>query len=64
MTTSTQSDAQLMRDVIGGNRESLEKLIRIHGNDILTFIGRMVGDSHLRDDLFQDVFLAVWERRR
>ncbi len=63
MTDDRPTDANLMRDVALGRRDSLELLIRRHGSDVLTFIGRMIHESHRRDDVFQDVFLAVWQSR-
>lgn len=64
MSDGQPTDAQLMREVASGRREPLETLIRRHGSDLLNFIHRMVGEPHRRDDIFQDVFLAVWQKRR
>ena len=38
-------NADLMRQVAIGRRNSLEQLIRRHGSELLTFIQRMVGDG-------------------
>ncbi len=63
MLDGQTTDAVLMREVASGRRESLEVLIRRHGCDVLTFIARTINQSHRRDDVFQDVFLAVWKNR-
>ncbi len=54
----------LMVQVAAGHREHLETLVRRHASPLLTYIHRMVGDRIARKTLFQDVFLAVWEKRR
>jgi RNA polymerase sigma-70 factor (ECF subfamily) len=57
-------DEWLMSKVARGRHEALEPLIRRYANPLLTFIRRMVGDHHRSEDLFQDVFVAVWTRRK
>ncbi len=37
--------------------------MRRYGSTLLTFIRRMVGDPHRSEELFQEVFLAVWCKR-
>jgi RNA polymerase sigma-70 factor (ECF subfamily) len=57
-------DESLMREVARGQRDALEPLLRRHATPLLTFIRRMVGDLHRSEELFQEVFLAVWTKRR
>jgi RNA polymerase sigma factor (sigma-70 family) len=57
-------DEWLMAQVARGQRDSLEPLLRRHAGPLLTFIRRMVGDRHRSEELFQEVFLAVWAKRR
>ena len=64
MNQANSSDEWLMSQVAGGRRESLEPLVRRYASPLLTYIERMVGDRHVSEELFQDVFLAVWEKRR
>src|SRR5947207_15958634 len=52
-----------MQEVARGRREALEPLLRRHATPLLTFIRRMIGDPHRSEELFQDVFLAVWSKR-
>ncbi len=64
MNVSPESDESLMAQVRAGRRDSLTPLVRRHANRLLTFIQRMVGDAHRSEELFQEVFLAVWQKRR
>lgn len=59
-----ERDEWLMSQVALGRHEALEALVRRHANPLLTFIRRMVGDYHRSEELFQDVFVAVWQKRR
>lgn len=59
-----ERDEYLMARVGGDQPELLEKLLRRHASPLLTFIQRMVGDRHRGEELFQEVFLAVWIKRR
>jgi RNA polymerase sigma-70 factor (ECF subfamily) len=63
MDQPANSDEWLMAEVAEGKRAALEPLIRRHATPLLSFIQRMVGDRHLGEDLFQEVFLAVWLKR-
>jgi RNA polymerase sigma-70 factor, ECF subfamily len=60
---SQLSDEVLMSHVAQGNRAHMEPLIRRYANPLLTFIQRMVGDRHRGEELFQEVFLTVWDKR-
>ncbi len=65
MTDVTQErDEWLMSQVALGQHEALEVLVRRYANPLLTFIRRMIGDYHRSEDLFQDVFVAVWRKRK
>jgi RNA polymerase sigma-70 factor (ECF subfamily) len=57
-------DEWLMAQVAHGERDCLEVLVRRHATRLLTFLARMAGDRHQAEELFQDVFLAVWVKRR
>ncbi len=60
---SQLSDEVLMSHVAQGNRAHMEPLIRRYANGLLTFIQRMIGDRHRGEELFQEVFLTVWDKR-
>ena len=53
-----------MYQVASGHGDRLEWLIRRHAAELLTFLTRMVGDRHCAEELFQEVFLAVWLKRQ
>jgi RNA polymerase sigma-70 factor (ECF subfamily) len=57
-------DEWLMAEVGRGKSEALEPLIRRHASPLLTFLTRMLRDAHRGEELFQEVFLAVWQKRR
>jgi RNA polymerase sigma-70 factor (ECF subfamily) len=55
-----ESDERLMQRIAAGQREPLSILLRRYSNPLLTFIHRMSGDHHRSEELFQDVFVAIW----
>ncbi len=59
-----ERDEWLMSQAALGRHEALEVLVRRYSNPLLTFIRRMIGDYHRSEELFQDVFVAVWRKRR
>jgi RNA polymerase sigma-70 factor (ECF subfamily) len=64
MDQAQRPDEWLMAEVRLGERAALEPLIRRYATPLLTFIQRMIGDRHHSEELFQEVFLAVWKKRR
>jgi RNA polymerase sigma-70 factor (ECF subfamily) len=64
MKDAQDRDEYLMAQLADGRPELLERLIRRHASPLLTFLRRMVGDAHRSEELFQEVFLAVWTHRR
>ncbi len=58
-----QSDEWVMHHLAQGHPEYLEQLLRRHASPLLTFIRRLLGDAHRSEDLFQEVFLVVWQKR-
>jgi RNA polymerase sigma-70 factor (ECF subfamily) len=63
MKASEVDDETLMQQVVRGSQEPMEALLRRHAAPLLTFLCRMTGDRHLAEELFQEVFLAVWQKR-
>ena len=53
-----------MGQVALGRREYLAQLMRRYGGPLLTYIQRMIGDRHRSEELLQEVFLAVWSKRK
>src|SRR5262249_26081006 len=56
-------DEWLMAQVARGRRECVEPLLRRHAGPLLAFIRHMVGNPHRSEELFQEVFLALWLKR-
>jgi RNA polymerase sigma-70 factor (ECF subfamily) len=64
MDPGADRDELVMSQVAAGQGDLLERLVRRHATALLTFITRMIGDRHRAEELFQEVFLAVWLKRR
>src|SRR5438067_9101662 len=64
MNPRQEKDEWLMAQVASGRRDHLEPLVRRYAGPLLTFIRRMIGDTHRSEELFQEVFLAVWSKRK
>lgn len=64
MPPDEHGDEWLMNRVRAGEREPLEALVRRHATPLLTFLRRLTADAHQSEELFQEVFLALWVNRR
>jgi RNA polymerase sigma-70 factor (ECF subfamily) len=64
MNADELPDEETMARVAAGRSDLLERLVRRHCVRLLTFICRLIGDRQRGEELFQDVFLAVWTSRR
>ncbi len=64
MEKTAEPDEWLMGQVALGKRECLTPLVRRYASPLLTFIERMTGDRHRSEELFQEVFFAVWNKRK
>ncbi len=60
--TDTEIADVLRRDVAAA-RIAFETLVRIYGERLVIFAYRLTGDQDLAQDIAQDVFVGVWERR-
>ena len=63
MPPDEHGDESLMQRVCAGQRDPLEVLVRRYATPLLTFLQRLTGDAHQSEELFQEVFLAVWINR-
>src|SRR5260370_4371416 len=63
MIARNERDEWLMAQAALGQREALEPLVRRYAGPLVGFIRRLVRDPHRSEELFQDVFLAVWQKR-
>jgi len=64
MDDNRQGDEWLMGQVALGKRQHLEPLVRRYASPLLTYIQRMIGDRHRAEELFQEVFLTVWIKKK
>ncbi len=64
MDKTTEADEWLMGQVALGKREFLESLLRRYASPLLTYIERMTGDRHRAEEIFQEVFFTVWQKRK
>jgi RNA polymerase sigma-70 factor (ECF subfamily) len=64
MSQTGQTDEWLMQQIASGDRQYLAPLVRRYASPLLTYIRRMIGDLHRSEELFQEVFLAVWQKRK
>ncbi|MEM6486483.1 MAG: sigma-70 family RNA polymerase sigma factor [Pseudomonadota bacterium] len=54
------NEAQLMRRVADGDRGAFRSLLDQHQRSLAIYVRRMMGDSHLADDIVQETFLRMW----
>lgn len=64
MSRGAEPDEWLMSQVASDRRDCLAPLVRRYASSLLTYMRRMVGCEHRSEELFQEVFLQVWVKRR
>ena len=64
MTRGAEPDEWLMSQVASDRRDCLAPLVRRYASSLLTYMRRMVGCEHRSEELFQEVFLQIWLKRR
>lgn len=55
--------ADVLRRDVAAARIAFETLVRMYGERLVIFAYRLTGDQDLAQDIAQDVFVGVWERR-
>jgi RNA polymerase sigma-70 factor (ECF subfamily) len=58
-----QRDRQWADRIRAGDREAFERLFRAYADALCTFAAQHVDDEALAEDLVQDVFCDLWDRR-
>jgi RNA polymerase sigma factor (sigma-70 family) len=61
MTPAALEDAALLAQVADGEEEALETLYRRYGGACFALARRILDDSHLAEDVVQQVFTALWK---
>jgi hypothetical protein len=60
----SQSDEQLMAQVMGGEREALACLVERHHSPLIAYLYRLLARDHsLAEDLTQETFIRVIQQR-
>lgn len=60
----SRTDVQLMARIAAGDGDAFQELVKLHGPQLATFIGRLTAWHADRDDLLQETLLAVWDNAR
>jgi RNA polymerase sigma-70 factor (ECF subfamily) len=63
LADESASDEALMLCVQAGELSALQKLMGRYEKGLYNFLARYTGDRHLAEDLFQDTFLRIVEKR-
>lgn len=58
------SNDKLVENIRNGNAEAFEKLFRFHYTGLQRFLWGYVKCSHIAEELVQEVFVRIWEKRR
>jgi RNA polymerase sigma-70 factor (ECF subfamily) len=61
MRADAQEDAVLLAELSAGNETALEALYERYGAACYRLACRILGDSHLAEDIVQQVFTALWQ---
>ena len=61
MRADAQEDAVLLREVSRGDEAAMAALYERYGASCYRLACRVLGDSHLAEDIVQQVFLALWQ---
>ena len=59
MATNHLADQQLVRNYLQGNDLSFEVLLKRHQDRVFNYINKLVKDSDVANDIFQDTFIKV-----
>jgi RNA polymerase sigma-70 factor (ECF subfamily) len=62
-TKSTENEGGLIRDLASGDRTAIERIFHLYYETIVQIVLRIVADTHLAQDLAQDVFVGIWQNR-
>jgi len=57
-----RTDEQLMQELQGGEVAAFDTLFHRYKQPLLTFLARYTGDASVAEDLFQQVFLKIYQR--
>ena len=59
MNVNVLSDCVLLNNYLSGDRSAISELIQRHAQRVRNYIGMMVKDDDIADDIFQDTFIKA-----
>ena len=59
MNVTALSDRVLLNNYLSGDRSAISELIERHSRRVRSYIGMMVKDNDVADDIFQDTFIKA-----
>ena len=59
MNVTTLSDRVLLNNYLSGDRSAISELIERHSQRVRSYIGMMVKDDDVADDIFQETFIKA-----
>ncbi len=63
MRADIHTDTELLREMAAGATSALEELMRRHEPRIFQFALKIVKSPELAEEISQDIFLKIWEKR-
>ncbi|MCE2455881.1 MAG: sigma-70 family RNA polymerase sigma factor [Gemmatimonadetes bacterium] len=64
LTTGDNRPDRLMAEIKGGSSWALGRLMNLCWEELVHYAARQLGDVELAQDVVQEAFIQVWERRR
>jgi RNA polymerase sigma-70 factor (ECF subfamily) len=55
-------EEQIIQDILRGNKEAFRALVERYQKPVFRVINQLVSDSHIVEDIAQDVFIAAYEK--
>jgi len=62
-TVMSVNDKELLRDLSTGSQEAFERIFNAHWQDLFDIAYARMRDKTAAEDLVQDIFTSIWERR-
>ena len=59
MNVTALSDRVLLNNYLSGDRSAISELIELHSQRVRSYIGMMVKDDDVADDIFQETFIKA-----
>ena len=63
LKNNLENEVQWISQLKNGNKQAFEVIYQFYSNSIYSKIIKMTKDEAVADDLLQDIFVKIWERR-